>query len=165
MLLLEVVTTLLVAVAFSLALAHALEYPGKMRLSKEIYMATQTIYYPGFTIGGIGEGLAVIATLGLALAVPRETAALWWAITGFLAMAIMQAIFWTVTQRVNRHWVAGLPITGAAEKFFSVKSKGPGAGDWEQWRNRWEYSHIARSVFAAISLICVTVAIGLSGTR
>ena len=37
----------------ALALAHALERPGKMRLSKEL--AIQPIYYPGFTFGGTAE--------------------------------------------------------------------------------------------------------------
>jgi hypothetical protein len=49
-LLLEVVTVFLVAVAMALALAHALEFPGKMRLSKEDYLATQSIYYPVATL-------------------------------------------------------------------------------------------------------------------
>ena len=40
---LQVVTLMLVAVTMALALAHALEYPGKMRLSKQEYLATQAI--------------------------------------------------------------------------------------------------------------------------
>jgi hypothetical protein len=44
---LQVLAVLLVAVAMSLALAHALELPGKMRLSKEAYYAMQPIYDPG----------------------------------------------------------------------------------------------------------------------
>jgi hypothetical protein len=63
MLVFEVITIFLVAVAMSMALAQALEYPGKMRLSRESYFATQSIYYPGFTIGGFGEVLAVVATI------------------------------------------------------------------------------------------------------
>jgi hypothetical protein len=51
--LLQVVTVLLVAVAMSLTLAHALELPGKMRLDEQTYRAVQTIYYPGFTFGGL----------------------------------------------------------------------------------------------------------------
>jgi hypothetical protein len=39
----------------ALSLAHALEVPGKLRLNKEQYLAVQTIYYPGFTLGGIAE--------------------------------------------------------------------------------------------------------------
>ena len=49
-----------------LVLAHALEFPGKLRLNKETYLNMQMIYYPGFTIGGmVGEagGLATLALL------------------------------------------------------------------------------------------------------
>ena len=38
---LQVLTVLFVAVAMALTLAHALELPGKMRLTKEIYFAMQ----------------------------------------------------------------------------------------------------------------------------
>jgi hypothetical protein len=49
-------------VAMALTLAHALELPGKMRLTKEIYFAMQPIYYPGFTIGGFAEPASLILT-------------------------------------------------------------------------------------------------------
>jgi hypothetical protein len=49
----QVVAVFLASIAMSLAVAHALELPGKLRLSKENYVATQTIYCPGFTIGGV----------------------------------------------------------------------------------------------------------------
>jgi hypothetical protein len=170
MLLLQVLTVFLVSVAMALALAHALEFPGKMRLSKDIYIATQSIYYPGFTIGGFGEGLGLLATLSLVLLMPRGTLAFWWSLAGFLALVITQVVFWTVTQPVNRHWVAGLRLTGAAQRFFSVDpTRQQGAvqvseqDQWEHLRDRWEYSHIVRAVFAAISLISVTVAIAVYG--
>jgi hypothetical protein len=67
-LLLQVVSVFLVSVAMALALAHALELPGKMRLDKETYLAMQPIYYPGFTMGGgVGEGGGMITTLILLL--------------------------------------------------------------------------------------------------
>ncbi|MGH6841047.1 MAG: DUF1772 domain-containing protein, partial [Methylocella sp.] len=59
---LHVLTVMLVAIAMALALAHALELPGKLRLSKEQYLAIQRIYYPGFTIGGAAEPLALLMT-------------------------------------------------------------------------------------------------------
>ena len=56
---LKVLTVGLVAVAMAMSLVHALELPGKMRLSKEVYLLVQRIYYSGFTIAigelGIGE--------------------------------------------------------------------------------------------------------------
>jgi hypothetical protein len=75
MLVLQVITVFLVAVAMALSLAHALEFPGKMRLTREAYLATQTIYYPGFTIGGFGEALGLVATLLLLLLIPRSSPA------------------------------------------------------------------------------------------
>jgi hypothetical protein len=36
-------------------LAHALEWPGKLRLSREHYLAVQPIYYPGFTYSGFAR--------------------------------------------------------------------------------------------------------------
>ena len=73
---LQVVTLVLVAVGVSLTLAHALEMPGKMRLGKDNYVAVQSIYYPGFTIGAFfGEFGAIIATLLLLIATPSDTLA------------------------------------------------------------------------------------------
>jgi hypothetical protein len=43
LLILQILTVFLVAVAMSLALAHALELPGKMRLDKQTYIAVQAI--------------------------------------------------------------------------------------------------------------------------
>jgi hypothetical protein len=37
------------------------ELPGKVRLPKEAYVTVQQIYYPGFTIAGVGEFAAFIA--------------------------------------------------------------------------------------------------------
>jgi len=163
---LEVVTIFLVAVAMSLALAHALEFPGKMRLTRDNYLATQSIYYPGFTLGGLGEGLGMVATFVLFLAMPRGTSQFWWALAGLIAIVIMHGIFWIVTQPVNRYWVGGLPLTDAAEKFFLIHRKTPVGGPqqtWQQMRDTWEYSHITRAVFAVISLISVSIAIALNG--
>jgi hypothetical protein len=56
-------------------LAHALEFPGKLRLKKEQYLAVQPIYYPGFTIGGIAEPAVILATLALLITTPAGTAA------------------------------------------------------------------------------------------
>lgn len=72
---LQVVTIFLVGVAMSLALAHALEFPRKLRLDEQTYLTVQTIYYPGFTAGGIGEVLAVISTLILMFALRNDGAA------------------------------------------------------------------------------------------
>jgi hypothetical protein len=166
MLVLQVITVFLVAVALALSLAHALEFPGKMRLPKEAYLATQTIYYPGFTIGGFGEGLGLVATLLLLLLVPHGNPAFRWVLVAFLSLLAMHLVIWTVTQPVNRRWLADLNLSGPAQTFFSVRqgSHDNTAGDqWERLRNKWEYSHVVRAVLAAISLISLTIAVAIYG--
>ena len=75
---LQILTTLLVAVAMALSLAHALEFPGKRRLAKDAYSAIQPIYYPGFTIGGgVGEFGGLLATIVLLIFTPVGTTAFW----------------------------------------------------------------------------------------
>ena len=61
----QVVAVLLVAAAMAPALAHALELPGKMRLTKDEYFAVQAIYYPGFTIAGLSEPAGILVMLVL----------------------------------------------------------------------------------------------------
>src|SRR5258707_13561169 len=82
----QVAAVFLAAIAMSMAVAHALELPGKLRLSKENYVATQTIYYPGFTIGGIGEGLSIIAALTLFFFTPTSDRAFWGMLAGFVCL-------------------------------------------------------------------------------
>jgi hypothetical protein len=77
MLTLEVIAVFFTAVAMSLWLAHALEFPGKMRLDGQTYRTVQTIYYPGFTVGGVGEPLAAVATLALLIEMRHRDSAFW----------------------------------------------------------------------------------------
>jgi len=137
-LVLEVLTVFLVAVAMALAMAHALEFPGKMRLSRQIYLATPSIDYPGCTIGRLGEGLGLVATLVLVLMMPRGTLPFWWSVAGFIALALMHIVFGTITQPLNRRWFAGVPLTGAARRFFSAGGKkAHGTIDVNQ-QDQWE---------------------------
>jgi len=62
---LQVLTVMLAAITMALSLAHALELPGKLRLSQEQYLAVQPIYYPGLVIGGIAEPAGILAALAL----------------------------------------------------------------------------------------------------
>lgn len=161
---LQVVAILFIAVAMGLALAHALELPGKLRLDEHTYVAVQTIYYPGFTIGGICEPLAIVATLILLLASQRDCAKFWEILVAFLAAIAMQGVFWIVTQPVNRFWLKNEQLNAAGARFFSMDrttqaaEKQSDSQDWKQLRNRWEYSHVARAVLAGVALIAMVIA-------
>lgn len=160
-LLLQVISVFLVAVALCTALAHALELPGKLRLDKETYTAMQSIYYPGFTIGGaFSEGLGMVATLILLIVTPVGSVAFWWTLAGFFALLAMHGTYWIVTHPVNKFWLRDQELKGLGAGFFAfdpMKRQGPEGRDgetvWQAARDRWEYSHVVRAVLAAIALM------------
>jgi hypothetical protein len=161
----EVFTVFLTAIAMGLALAHALEYPGKLRLDEQTYRAVQAIYYPGFTIGGIAEPVAAIAVLVLLVILRDRREQFSWVLAAFIALVAMHAVFWSVTQPVNRYWLKDQKLSEAGAKFFDTGQinapdrSGTGATDWRSFRNRWEYSHIVRAILSAIAFIAITVVI------
>ena len=160
----QIITLILATVALALSLAHTLELPGKMRLDRKTYYAVQSIYYPGFTIGGIGEGAGTVATIVLLFFTPRASAEFWLTLVAALGLIAMQAVYWFVTHPVNRFWVEGVKLNRVSSGFFSFgtnrsrhQSKTP--PDWTELRNRWEYSHVVRAAFALVSFVALTIAI------
>lgn len=165
---LQVVTVFLVSIAMALSLAHALELPGKLRLDKEAYLTVQPIYYPGFTIGGLGEGLGMLATLTLLYVTAAESPAFLWTLAGFIALVVMHACYWILTHPVNRFWLKDQSLGGLGAGFFAFGSggRGPSAQPdpdqrWKELRNRWELSHVVRAVLGAAALLALTVAVAI----
>jgi hypothetical protein len=158
----QILDAVLVGVAVVPALAHALELPGKRRLSREAYFAVQPIYYPGFTIaGGIGEVGGLVATLVLLLLTPRSSTAFWPTAVALLGLIGMQTVYWTVTHPVNKVWLQGQTLGSLGSGFFSFASrrrKDNRAVEWTDLRDRWEYSHVLRAVLAVLSLIALFIA-------
>jgi Domain of unknown function (DUF1772) len=161
---LQVATVFLVAVAMALALAHALELPGKLRLDRAAYLAVQTIYYPGFTFGGLAEGLGIIATLVLLFLTPTGTIAFRSTLIAFVALIAMHAIYWIVTHPVNKFWLKDQQLSGIGDGFFAFGPRNqtrPSNDDstdmWKRARDRWEYSHVVRAVLAVIALLALLV--------
>jgi hypothetical protein len=161
----QIVTTLLVAVAMALSLAHALELPGKKRLGRETYFAVQPIYYPGFTIGGgVGEFGGTLATVALLILTPVGTAAFWLTLAALVCLLGMQAVYWTMTHPVNKFWLRREALQGAGERFFAA-GKADARNQQRPWtalRDRWEFSHVARAVLAFVGLALLVIAIARS---
>lgn len=163
---LQVLALDLVSVAMALALAHALELPGKVRLSREAYLSTQVIYYPGFTIGGmVGEGGGLLTTLALVLASPAGTAPFWLTVGAFAALLTIHAAYWLLTHPVNNFWLEDSNLEGAGKHFFSfdpLKRKAGGRlPDWTALRNRWERSHVLRAGLGLLALTVLATAVAL----
>jgi Domain of unknown function (DUF1772) len=155
---LEIAALLLIAIAWAFAFAHAGEYPGKMRLDRETYFKVQAIYYPGFTIGGASEPLASLALAALLAAMPARGSAFLWIAAALAATLATQAVFWLVTQPVNRIWVRDIGLGGAGERFFATGGIAR-EDDWTKLRDRWEYSHLVRAALMSAALVASIMAL------
>ena len=167
-LILQVASVFLAAVAMALALSHALELPGKLRLDRDTYVAVQGIYYPGFTFAGAGEFLAVIASLALLLVTPVDSASFPLTLVGFVGLAAMHAAYWILTHPVNGFWLKDRELSALGADFFGLD---PGRrrrleaqaqeATWKRFRDRWEYSHVLRAALSVIALLALIAAVAV----
>jgi hypothetical protein len=165
---LQILSIILVTIALTPSLAHALELPGKRRLTQDVYVAVQKIYYPGFTVAGIAEPVAILATILLLAVTPFDTTPFWSTLFALLCLVAMHAIYWRVTHPVNKIWVEGEKLSGAGDRFFSAgqsTSSAPGDLDWRELRDRWENSHVRRAALAALALVALLVALSPIETK
>lgn len=154
---LQSVSLILAAVGMALSLAHALEFPGKRRLDRDTYLKVQAIYYPGFTIGGALEPLAVIAAFALLLFTPFGTTSFWLTAVAVAGLLLAHAIYWVVTHPVNKVWLKDEKLDKSGGAFFAAGGA-TATGDWTALRDRWEWSHVARAVLAMASLVALVIA-------
>jgi hypothetical protein len=153
------VAIVLAAVGMGLSLAHALELPGKRRLSRDAYFAVQTIYYPGFTIGGaFGEPLAMVAALVTLLFTTPGSLVFWQILAALVCLAFEHGLYWVFTHPVNKIWLQKQNLGGAGASFFATGGASPSVQSWTILRDRWEYSHVARAVFAGLAFVFLLIA-------
>lgn len=153
---------LLVAITMGLALAHALELPGKRRLGDDEYRTVQAIYYPGFTIGGlVGElgGILVLAILIFLL--PFDSQRFWWTAVALACMLLLHATYWLVTHPANSVWLEETELSGPGAAFFSALTRDKDGRDPNRLRATWEASHVARAGFGIAALLAMAVALSL----
>lgn len=154
----HVLTLLLVAIAMALSLAHALEFPGKLRLSRESYIQVQSIYYPGFTMGGmVGDFGGLIALLILAWLLRDNTGAFWLVVGAAVLMVALNLVYWLLIHPVNGFWLQGTDLGTLGGLFFSPPPGGERS--WTELRDIWEYSHIARAGLAMASFLATAIAL------
>lgn len=155
---LSVATLFLVAVTMGLSLAHALEFPGKLRLDEPTYRAVQAIYYPGFTTGGlVGEFGGMLALAALLILTPTAGERFWWTCVALGFLVIGHVTYWVVTHPVNAAWLKDTDLAGISKTFFGLFSA-PDA-DWQHMRNVWEYSHVARAGLHIFGFLSMTMAL------
>lgn len=83
---LKILAVIVTSIPMGLSLAHALELPGKYRLDRDSYLAMQSVYYPGFTVGGAAEPLSILIVLAVVL-MQSQTLALWLAVLALISLS------------------------------------------------------------------------------
>jgi hypothetical protein len=127
-----------VALALAPAMAHLLELPNKMTLSREEYLTVQQIYR-GWALLGIVIFGALFATLVLMILVRHNRRIFTLTLVAFLCIAGSLAVFFTFTYPTNQvtsNW------THLPENWFEL-------------RRQWEYSHATGAGLYLIALIAL----------
>ncbi|KAA5613317.1 DUF1772 domain-containing protein [Rhodovastum atsumiense] len=119
------ITIALTALALGPALAHALELPNKIGLSREAYLLVQQIYH-GWALLGIVVILQILLCGVLAWRLRGRIGGSL-VLIAFLCAAGTQVVFWGWTYPAN-----------AATAQWTMLPEG-----WEALRAQWEYSHAA----------------------
>ena len=158
----QAVALIVTAIPMALALAHALEHPGKLRLDRDHYTAAQGIYFPGFTLAGPAEPLAPILILVLLALTPAGTPAFWLTAAAAVAAALTHLLYWVLTAPVNKVWAKAAPVAGSAQRFFEAARDLPASDDWTVLRDRWERSHLVRAVTASSAFVLLAIAVVIS---
>ncbi len=133
---------LFAALALAPALAHLLELPNKIGLSRDDYLTVQHIYRGWALLGFVVAG-ALLSTLLLTIMVRNWPKVFALTLVAFLCIVGTQVVFWTFTFPANQqtsNWTV-LPE------------------NWMVLRTQWEYSHAASAVLNLIAVITLILSI------
>ena len=155
---LKLVSIFLVVATVIPSAAHALEFPGKLRLTREQYLAVQPIYYPGFTAIGVAEPLSILVLAAVLVLTRAQTTTFWLVAASLLAAVITHTLYWFLTAPVNKIWLGSEKLSGSAQRFFGAVSSTE-ESDWTVLRDRWEQSHLYRAASSVIAFILLAVAL------
>jgi hypothetical protein len=134
------------ALALGPALAHLLELPNKIGLSRDAYFIVQQIY-AGWSLLGVVllvQLVSIVATIALARDDRRLRT---FAILALLCLVGAQALFWTFTY----------PANGATANWTMQPD------DWQALRTQWEYSHAGGALLQLAGMACLVL--GALGSR
>ncbi|SRR6266496_1329582 len=127
---------LFAALALAPAMAHLLELPNKINLSREDYLTVQQIYR-GWALLGFVVGGALLSTLALTIAVRQERMAFIFASIALLCIVGTQVVFWTYTYPANQ----------ATNNWTMLPD------NWIELRRQWEYSHATSAILNLVALV------------
>lgn len=129
------------ALAMGAALAHALELPNKIDVSRDAYFIVQR-NYDGWNQLVYLLVIELVSLVALVVLAWNEPMVRWFAIAALAFIIAAQAVFWTYTY----------PANVATENWTSIPE------NWEELRATWEYSHLAGAVLQVLAVSAVAIA-------
>jgi hypothetical protein len=123
-------------------MAHLLELPNKINLSRDNYLIVQQIYR-GWALLAIVVFGALLSTLALTITLRHQRKAFILALVAFLCIAGTQIVFWTYTYPTNEitnNWTT-LPE------------------NWAALRRQWEYSHATSALLNLLAMISLSASV------
>lgn len=137
---------LLVALTLGMTFCHALEYPGKLRLSGPEWLTVQHNIYVAFgVIGAIIEVMAIATTWIVFAQLRSWKAARVLTLLAALAVTAALGIWFGWVEPVNTALNAWTPDTLP--------------DNWTRFRDRWEAGHAASAVLFLLAFSALVVAI------
>jgi hypothetical protein len=133
---------LFAALALAPAMAHLLELPNKINLSREDYLTVQQIYRGWALLGFVVVG-ALLSTLAFTITVRKERKAFLFAFIAFLCIAGTQVVFWIYTYPANQ----------ATHNWTMLPE------NWVELRRQWEYSHATSAVLNLVALVTLVLSV------
>src|SRR5262245_4668168 len=148
-------TLTLVSLSMGMAFCHALELPPKMKFDASLYLTLQRTLYLlfGAPLGAAIEVGAVLSSIGLIFLARGHRTSIAFTVAGAACILIAHVIWWI--------WVN--PANGALAHMAPYAP----APDWMEWRNQWEYTHLARFVlqFLGFALLLVSMLVETPSQR
>ena len=135
------VALLATALALGGALAHALELPNKIGLSRDDYFVVQQVYR-GWDRLAVLLLVELVAMIALAVMSRRRPRVFWPVVAAIFCLLSAQLLFWLFT----------FPANVATENWTRMPD------DWERLRTQWEYSHLAGAIFQILAMTALIVA-------
>jgi len=127
---------LFAALALAPGLAHLLELPNKMGLSRADYGTVQKLY-KGWALLGVVVVASLVVTAILAILVRSQPNELGWVVVALICIAGTQLVFWVWTFPANQK-----------TSNWTVFPE-----NWMALRTQWEYSHAASALLNLIALV------------
>jgi hypothetical protein len=139
---------LFVALVLAPAMAHLLELPNKIGLSREEYLVVQQIYN-GWQLLGIVIYGALLSMLALTMMVRHQPRVFALTLAAFLCLLAAHALFWIYTFPANKETL-----------YWTVLPE-----NWMALRAQWEYSHAAGAVLNLIAFILLILSMQSKATE